>query len=187
MCIRTGVMRLVVCVFSLVLSLVPSPAATLSRLSLDDMINQSTAIVRVRVSGSYAAWRGPVIYTYYRTQVLEHWKGAADTSVDVALPGGTVNGSRQDFPGTPQLSEGKEYLLFLWTSRNGLTQIIGLTQGLFDLSQDGNGILTAVRSASTNSLLDPRTGQSVKDDPIRLQVKDLGARIATTLGKGLTH
>src|SRR6476469_7631827 len=183
MCIRTGVMRLVVCVFSLVMSLVPSGAATLSRLSLDDMINQSTAIVRVRVSGSYTAWRGPVIYTYYRTQILERWKGNVDSAVDVALPGGIVNGSRQDCPGTPQLNDGKEYLLFLWTSRNGLTQIIGLTQGLFDLSQDGNGILTAVRSASTNSLLDPRTGQSVKDEPIRVQIKDLGARIATTLGK----
>ena len=156
----------------------------MSRLSLDDMITQSTAIARVRVTGSYAAWRGPVIYTYYRAQILERWKGPGGASVEVALPGGTAGGSRQDYPGTPQLAEGKEYLIFLWTSRSGLTQIIGLTQGLFDLSQDGDGTLSAVRAASTNSMLDPRTGQTIKDQPIRMQLRELTTHISTLLAKG---
>jgi hypothetical protein len=180
-------MRLVVCGISLAVSLAQLGAATLSRLSLDDMISQSTAIARVRISGSFSAWRGPVIYTYYRVQVVERWKGAGDGSIDVALPGGTVNNSRQDYPGTPQLTEGKEYLLFLWTSRSGLTQIIGLTQGLFDLSQDSTGVLSAIRAASTNSMLDPHTGRSVKDQPIRMQLKDLTTHITTLLAKGRTN
>ncbi len=186
MCFLGRVMRLVVCGISLALSLAQLGAATLSRLSLDDMIGQSTSIARIRVTGSYAAWRGPVIYTYYKAQIVERWKGNGGEAIEVALPGGSANGSRQDYPGTPQLTEGKEYLLFLWTSRSGLTQIIGLTQGLFDLSQDATGVLTAVRAASTNSMLDPHTGQSVKDEPIRMQLKELTTRIATTLGKGPT-
>ena len=180
-------MRLAVCGIALLCSLIPLPAATLSRLSLDDMIAQSTSIVRVRISGSYAAYRGPVIYTYYGAQVLERWKGANAAAVDIALPGGSMNGVRQDYPGTPKLLEGKEYLLFLWTSRSGLTQIIGLTQGLFELTQDSGGVLSAIRAASTNSMLDPRTGQTTKDQAIHMQLKELSVRIATTLAKGPTH
>jgi hypothetical protein len=180
-------MRFVLSGICLALSLAPLGAATLSRLTLDDMINQSTAIVRVRISGSYAAARGPVIYTFYQAQVVDRWKGAPQASMDVAIPGGTANGLRQTFPGTPQLIEGKEYLLFLWTSKTGLTQIIGLTQGLFDIIQDANGAYTVSRGATSNSMLDPHTGLIVKDQSIQMQLSDLGIRIATTLGKGATN
>jgi len=176
-------MRFVLSGICAALSLAQLGAATLSRLTLDDMITQSTSIVHVRVSGSYAAPRGALIYTYYQAQVLERWKGASQTAVEVALPGGTANGFQQSFPGTPQLTEGKEYVLFLWTSPSGLTQIIGLTQGLFDLSTDASGIVTAMRGVTTNSLLDPKTGLMVKDQPIQMQLKDLTVRIASTLGK----
>jgi hypothetical protein len=176
-------MRFVLSGICAALSLAQLGAATLSRLSLDDMITQSTSIVHVRVSGSYAAFRGPVIYTYYQAQVLERWKGANQSAVEIGLPGGSANGLQQSFPGTPQLLEGKEYVLFLWTSKTGLTQIIGLTQGLFDLSTDASGVITAMRSVSTNSMLDPKTGYMVKDEAIQMQLKDLTTRIANTLGK----
>jgi len=180
-------MRLVLSGICLAWSVAQLGAATLSKLTLDDMINQSTAIVRARIAGSYAAARGPVIYTFYQAQILDRWKGAVLANVEVALPGGTANGLRQAFPGTPQLTEGKEYLLFLWTSKSGLTQIIGLTQGLFDVTQDAGGVSTVMRGATSNSMLDPRTGVQVKDEAIQMQLKDFGVRIATTLGKGATH
>ena len=187
MCFSKFAMRSVVSGICLAWSVAQLGGATLSRLSLDEMINQSTAIVRARVTGSYAVARGPVVYTIYQAQVLDRWKGASQGTVEVALPGGTVNGYRQSFPGTPQLVEGKEYIFFLWTSRTGLTQIIGLTQGLFDLSEDASGARTAIRGASSNSMLDPRSGQLVKDESIQMQIKDLGVRIATTLAKGATN
>jgi hypothetical protein len=187
MCSCKAAMRIVLSGICLAWSVAQLGGATLSRLSLDDMINQSTAIVRARVTGSYAAARGPIIYTFYQAQVTDRWKGARQAAVEVALPGGTANGYRQSFPGTPQLTEGKEYIFFLWTSKSGLTQIIGLTQGLFDLSEDAGGVSTAVRGATSNSMLDAHTGQLVKDQPIQMQVKDLGARIATTLAKGATN
>jgi len=157
-------------------------AATLSRLSLDDMITQSTAIVHVRVQGSSAAFRGSTIYTYYQIQVLDTWKGQAPASL--AVPGGAANGFQQNFDGTPQLIPGKEYILFLWTSSGGLTQIIGLTQGLFEVSTDANGTMTAQRSASTNALLDPATGKAVKDQPLQIQIGALTAQISSALAKG---
>jgi hypothetical protein len=186
MCFPKAAMRFALCGICLAWSAAQMGAATLSRLTLDDMINQSTAIVRGRITGSYAAARGPVIYTFYQLQVTDRWKGTT-RSMDVALPGGAANGLVQSFPGTPQLTEGKEYLLFLWTSKSGLTQIIGLTQGLFDVTQDASGTLTVSRGATSNSMLDPRTGQIVKDQPIQMQLKDLGIRIATTLGRATTN
>lgn len=180
-------MRFVLLAICLVWSVAQLGAATLSRLTLDDMINQSTAIVRARVTGSYGAMRGPAIYTLYQVQVLDRWKGASQATVEVAVPGGTAAGYRQFFPGTPQLTEGKEYIFFLWTSKSGLTQIIGLTQGLLDVSQDTAGVQTATRGATSNSMLDPHTGQLVKDQSIQMQLRDLGARIASTLGKGATN
>jgi len=44
-----------------------------------------------------------------------------------------------------------------------------------------------MRGASSNSMLDPRTGQSVKDDPIQMQLKDFSVRVANTLGKGASN
>jgi len=38
-------------------------SATLERLTRDDLIAKSTAIVRGKVISSYASFRGPIIYT----------------------------------------------------------------------------------------------------------------------------
>ena len=180
-------MRFVLSGMCLAWSVAQLGAATLSRLTLDDMINQSTSIVRARISGSYAAQRGQLIYTFYQAQVTGQWKGGIQSAVEIAVPGGTLDGVRQAFPGTPQLTEGKEYVFFLWTSKSGLTQIIGLTQGLFDVTVDAGGTSTVSRGATSNSMLDPHTGQLVKDQAIQMQIKDLGVRISTTLAKGATN
>src|SRR5689334_4694696 len=76
-------------------------ATTLQQLTLDDMIQKSTAIVRARVTGSQTAYfatgHGSDIYTHFQLQVLETWKAPANdqTITDVAIPGGVVNGVRQ--------------------------------------------------------------------------------------------
>lgn len=161
-------------------------AATLERLSLDEMISQSTAIVRGRVSGSYAAFRGSVIYTHYQVQVSDRWKGVGGTSLEVLVPGGVSAGLRQTYTGVPQLMEGKEYVLFLWTGRNGLTQIIGYTQGVFELPKKSGGEAMAYRAACTETMLDRDTGRPVKDSPVEMSLRSLSERIVTVMAKGAT-
>ena len=161
-------------------------AATLERLSLDDMIEKSAVIVRGRVTGSWAAYTGSAIFTHYRVQVAERWKGPADASVEFMVPGGKVDRIRQVCEGAPELVEGKEYLLLLWTSRGGLTYIIGFSQGIFELSADGTGAPLAIRSASSERMLAPGTGQPVPSERIEMRLKDLGARITTNLSRGAT-
>jgi hypothetical protein len=163
------------------LSGLPLLPATLERLSLEDMIARSTNIVRARVTGTYTAPRGPVIYTHVRLQILENWKGSMDTAGEVVIPGGASGGFRQHFSGAPTLSNGKEYVLFLWRSRSGLTHVIGLSQGLFRVETDRNGDLMAHRVAVTEGVVDA-AGRPSAVEAIHMPLAELSARIRSGLG-----
>jgi hypothetical protein len=160
----------------------PLQCATLERLSLDDMITRSTTIVRGKVTASWAAFTGSVIYTHYRIQVSEQFKGAAQNSVEVMTPGGTVKGLTSSYAGSPVLNQGDEFVFFLWTSKNGITWITGLTQGLFSLAPGDAGTdRLATRSASRELMLDPDTSRPVKDNALSLTLSSLRSRIAAKL------
>ena len=170
--------------FILVLAVAAANAATLQKLSLDAMIAQSTDIVRAKVGSSSAAFRGAasragIIYTHYTLTVSERYKGTGSTSLDVAVPGGTAQGYRQVFAGAPTLNTGDEFVFFLWTSRTGLTQVIGLTQGLFTLSTSSTGTPMLKRAASSEVMLDPATGKPVVDAGMSITVDELKRRIAS--------
>jgi hypothetical protein len=159
----------------------PLVSATLARLSMDDLIQQSTSIVRGTVGESWAAFNGPVIYTHYRIQVSERYKGAPQKTVEVVVPGGTVGTVRQTPSGSPFLNAGDEFVFFLWTGKTGVTWITGLTQGLFALPGAGTDPM-ARRAANRELMLDPATARPVKDSEISMKLSDLRARIAAGLG-----
>jgi len=175
------------CLF-LLLCLTPLHSATLQQLSLNDLITKSTAIVHGNVSATSAAFNGNIIYTHYTVQVSERFKGPAQSTIDVVVPGGTVGTLRQSFSGTPNFTVGGDYVFFLWTSRAGLTQVMGLTQGLFSVApsvaQDGSSDPVATRSASHETMLDATSGQPVKDQTVSMKLSQLRALIASTLGTG---
>jgi hypothetical protein len=160
-------------------------ATTLQQLSLEDMIQQSSGIVRAQVTGSSSALRGQNIYTYYHLQILETAKavpGQTSRQIDVAVPGGTLNGMREMVPGAPALTTGSQYVVFLWTSRSGLTQIIGLSQGLFLAVEQAPGKIRLARPAAADLILD-KNGKAVTDRSLALEWSDLQARIHKELGK----
>jgi hypothetical protein len=163
------------------LACLSTPGATLERLSMDDMIVKSTAIVRGKVVGARCAFHGPMIYTFSSVQVLERWKGLPASTVEVATPGGKANGMQQNFSGAPTLVEGSEYLIFLWTGKNGMTHIIGLSQGVFDLKRNAQGDLMAMRTASTEMMLDPVTKQPVTDANFTIRMQDITQQITRML------
>jgi hypothetical protein len=161
-------------------SLVSLQGSTLQQLTLDDMIRKSTIIVRGATQPTYSAIRGSVIYTHYRVQVAEVLKGSATNQVDIAVPGGTSNGRTQIFAGIPTLLSGQNYVLFLWTSKSGLTQVIGLSQGLFAVTPNSSGQLTVQRAAATERMLNA-FGQTVTDSDIQMLLSDLRSRIQSVL------
>lgn len=153
-------------------------ATTLEQLTLDDMARESTAIVRAKVTGSRAATRSGNVYTYFQLQVVESWKGQG--VAEVAVPGGAADGIRQTVSGAPQLKPGQEYVLFLWTSRSGLTQLIGFSQGMFKVSGESSGDAVAQRAAASELMLS-RSGLPVEDRAVNIPLQDLRARVRQAL------
>ena len=177
-----GVPRILPLVLVLAGGLVPLGGATLERLTLDDLIAKSTAIVQGKVTSSYASFHGPIIYTHYEVQVSEQLKGTSGPSLDLVVPGGTANNLRQIYSGAPQLNLGGEFVLFLWTGPSGLTQIMGLTQGLFRLSPGDSSGVVVTRTASTELMLEAGTSRPIRDETLVMSLNDLRARVAERLG-----
>ncbi len=155
--------------------------STLQQLTLDNMIVKSTAIVRGQVQPVSSLFRGSIIYTHYRIQVSEVLKGTASTQLDVAVPGGTANGAAQTFSGAPAFVPGQDYVMFLWTSKSGLTQVIGLSQGLFSVISNSSGQPVVVRAAATERMLNS-FGQPVAQSDIQMPLSDLRTRVQSVLG-----
>ena len=174
-------LRIVLPVLGLIAMIAPAGATTLQRLTTGDMIRESTAIVRAKVTGSHAVRRGADIYTYYQLQVLENLKSNSARQVEVAVPGGAAGGIRQMAVGAPTLSPGREYVIFLWTGRSGMTQIIGLSQGLFGVAHTQAGDTVLMRRAASELMLDP-AGKIVKDQPASMRLADLRGEIRSALG-----
>ncbi|MEQ1945723.1 MAG: hypothetical protein ABL995_00940 [Bryobacteraceae bacterium] len=159
-------------------------ATTLEQLPLPEMARQSTAIVRAKVLAASGVRKGSDVFTLYRLDVAENWKQASDKSstrtLNVAVPGGVAGGLRQMVAGAPQLRPGGDYLLFLWTGRSGVTQVIGLSQGLFGVGLNSQGEWMASRAAASETMLDA-TGRPVKDEAISLKLSDLKAQVSRAL------
>jgi hypothetical protein len=77
-------------------------------------------------------------------------QGRARGRWDVAVPGGALNGVQQPVAGAPTLTAGQDYV-FLWTSKTGLTQVIGLSQGLFNVTTNAQGQLMVSRGATSET------------------------------------
>lgn len=163
-------------------ALFPVSGATLERLSLDEMIEKSSIIVRAKAGESRSVRRGPVIYTLTAVEVFERWKGASREALEVAVPGGSFASQHQEFSGAPSLKPGSEYVLFLWTGKSGTHHIIGLSQGLFTLTRNDQGDLVVHRAASGEIMIDPKTGRPVQDLALTLDLSELRRRVERSLG-----
>ncbi len=156
-------------------------ATTLQQLSLAGMIQKSTIVVRGTVHPAGSMLRGSTLYTLYSARVTETWKGAASQQINFAVPGGATATTRQMYAGAPELTDGQEYVLFLWTSRTGLTQIIGLSQGLFGVvTQGGQCLVTrgAIADAMVNS-----NGHPVQSENLTMLLSDLRSKVQN----GVSH
>jgi len=165
-------------------------ATTLQRLDLPEMIEKSTSIVRARVVSSSGITRHGDVFTIYKLEVLEQWKQTGhnapphNASTEVAVPGGVAGGIRQIVSGAPTLRAGDEYVLFLWQGKSGLTQLMGLTQGLFRVvsvagPERAYEDAEAVQAAATEQMLDA-AGRPVRPDAMSFKLSALRARVAGT-------
>ena len=181
---RAADMRSLLITLSLASALAPVRGTTLERLLLPEMSQKSTAIVRAKVVGSSGVLRGADVYTVYQIEIVENWKSSGKSSpIQVAVPGGVAGGLRQIVAGAPTLRVGQEYVMFLWTGRSGLTQFMGLSQGLFNVHKSGSGDAAAMRAAADELMLDS-SGHAVKDEAVSMKLSDLKAQVQRALSGG---
>jgi len=163
----------------LLLSFTAAPylsATTLEKLSMDQLIERSTSIVRGTVVNSYAMQRGTVIYTNYRLRVSQTLKGAAPATFDISVPGGQMSGVRQSFSGSPKLDAGAEYVVFVWTSRSGIHHTLGLAQGVFDVKTVPGGQVMLSRGTIDAQMVDAN-GKEAEDRGASISLPRLVQRV----------
>ncbi len=82
------------------------------------------------------------------------------------------------------MKAGDEYVFFIWTSKSGLPQIIGLTQGLLSVNIGAMGKRTASRAPTAETMIDPVTHKVAIDQGAKYDYDDLKAIIASKLNGG---
>ena len=175
-------MRRILFLFVLSLGALAASAATLERLSLEEMAARSTSIVRAKAISSSTAFIGSTIYTRTKFQVLERWKGPESSQVEVTEPGGAVGRTTQTYSGVPRFSPGQEMVLFLWTGPSGRTQVIGLSQGVFEVTRSASTEEVGVsRQPSGETMLAPGTGQPVQEETISMPLRRMVSRIRSAM------
>ena len=164
-------------------AIAPVGATTLQQLSLGEMAEQSTAIIRARVLGGKAMLRGGDVYTVYQLETLESLKTPRRRVgvQELTVPGGVAAGIRQVMPGAPELRVGSEYVLFLWTGRSGSKQLTGLSQGLFSVRAETSGKDPLVTRVAAGERMLDGSGRPVRDAALALRWSELKAQVTRTL------
>ncbi|HPT28988.1 MAG TPA: hypothetical protein PLZ95_21385 [Bryobacteraceae bacterium] len=163
----------------LLLLALQAPGTTLERLSLEEMTATSHIIVRATVLGQTAVQRSSLVYTVYSLRVTERIKGEAANPLQVSVPGGTVGRLRQTFSGSPSLTTGSEYVVFIWRGKSGNLHIIGLSQGLFNLTVNQAGEVVLSRGVLDAQLVD-KSGRQVQSQPVALTLDKLRQMVRST-------
>ena len=163
---------------------IPARATILQHLTLEEMAQKSTSIVRAKVTGSSEVVRGGDVFTLYKFETLETLKSGA-AAREVAVPGGVAGGMRQVVAGAPTPRAGREYILFLWTGRSGLTQLTGMSQGLFSVERTTSGDVRASRAAAGELMLDA-LGSAVRDEALSIPLTELKAKVSKAIGVPVT-
>ena len=114
-------------------------AATVIPLSMAELVHQSDTIFVGRIINSHSYWENDKILTRTLFSVEHHVLGNPEKTLTVTTLGGTAEhpilkakGS-MEVPGGLQFEEGEEALLFTHQSKTGLDQVVGLTQGKFEI------------------------------------------------------
>jgi hypothetical protein len=140
---------------------IPSAAATVRRLELDEVRARAESVFSGQVVGVSARLdsEGKMVWTDYRIEVSESLSGRDPGSVTtLSFAGGTAGGLSLGIPGVPELREGDHYVFFLEPrpdrSKPAIVPTVGWGQGLYRIVKvdDGAGAPSALVSADGEPL-----------------------------------
>ena len=118
-------------------------ATTVQKFSISDLAKKSETIALARVDDVSSRWddNHKEIYTFISLKVLDGVKGSRKNDVlTIRQIGGSVDNVISVVPGMPTFAKGEEVVVFLSAKdRAGYPWVMGLQQGKYSVSTDGNG------------------------------------------------
>ena len=123
-----------------VLAAASACATTLVRMSLGQLTEASTEIIRGHVVSQETLWNPgrTRIYTYTTVALDQTYKGNPPSTLVVQQPGGTIGNVRVFVAGTIQFHSQAGYVLFLERSVTDSSKFlpVGMTQGVYRIYRD---------------------------------------------------
>lgn len=166
-------------------------ATVLLPIEFRELVTSANVIVHGRVVDVRAEWVDGrrAVETFVTIQADEYLKGNLGDHVTFKVPGGQLGRYRTVFVGAPIFTTDDEVVLFLKANGQSFPFIIGLTQGLFRVVDDG---ATGDRRVTPPPVLDRSGVESqsvVRGDPARKSVpvatfRQLVARVLREAGQG---
>lgn len=155
--------------------------------SLDKLAKEAEVILVGRCTSCQANWNEnrTIITTEINFQVSSYLKGFLGAQVTVRQLGGTVGQDSMVVSGMPEFQPSGEVILFLSKDQTGGYQVIGMSQGKFEVIEDADTGEKLVRAASISDAELVHTAQthsesSVSPVPVgHLTLKDFCAQVQT--------
>lgn len=158
---RSTVRSLVALIIVITATAIPSEAATVRRLELDDIRARAESVFAGQVLGTSTRLGsdGKMVWTDYQIEVSETFAGHdPGTITTLSFAGGTTDELSIGVPGVPQLRVGDHYVFFIEprpdASKPALMPTVGWGQGLFRIVRvnEGTASTTALVSADGEPL-----------------------------------
>jgi hypothetical protein len=114
-------------------------ATSVSRLSFEELTDQSEIVVSGQITRSWADWDAEhkFIWTHYELSVSDTLKGSAGSTVTLSEPGGIVGDKGMSVAGAVGYQQGEKVVVFVQRMPNGYLRTAGWSQGKFRVDQDG--------------------------------------------------
>src|SRR4029077_9332593 len=144
----------------LALLAVAANATTLSRLRFEELVNQATAVARLRCISVESRWQGGEIWTETRFETVEVNKGLLPGVVSIRMLGGIIGNLHSRIEGVPGFRPGEEVYVFLWGREGEPFRVLGGSQGPFQTERDRRtGIERVTQDSAAGRVFDPRSRQ----------------------------
>ena len=153
-------------------------AAIAAAATFDQKVDNAAAIIMGRCVKTESRFdpTGRWILTYSTFDVEKSIKGSTGQQVTLVVPGGEVNGIRQETIGVPTFQRGDENVLFLKNTSLGPT-VLYFDQGAYGVTNEGGEKMIAP-VASNLVKVDPQSGKATAadDEPRTISAFDHAVR-----------
>jgi len=147
----------------IVLIAIVANATTLVRLPFYKLVENSSAIARVRCVNSVTRLESGEVWTDTVFEVTEHDKGYLPARIVVRTPGGRFQHIQSHVDGVPEFRPGEELFLFLTGHPGAQFRIVGWTQGTFRIRMNPHtGMETVTQDSADVPVFDPQQNRFTK-------------------------